>query len=238
MNYTLDLTNEQINIIIDLYQEYEIYTTNNYTLFRAKIKLCTLSIYTSGKLLLQGKDCDNVYMEICNVLNIKNDICGSNNDQVATNNALYKANIGCDEVGTGDFFGPIVVCASLVNEDNYLDVMRLGVKDSKQLSDEKILKIAPTLKTLVPHTITILKNENYNDIIQKYNLNKVKAVLHNFNISKFKAKYPEMYAVSYGDNHGECTGQMGYFVESEYLGHNTISGILNVNWDVFVNNEH
>lgn len=54
----------------------------------------------------------------------------------------------------------------------------------------------------------------------------------------FKAKYPEMYAVSYGDNHGECTGQMGCFVESEYLGHNTISGILNVNWDVFVNSEH
>ena len=56
--------------------------------------------------------------------------------------------------------------------------------------------------------------------------------------NEFKLKYNEIYVVSYGDNHGKCTGQMGYFVESTYLGSNLVNNYLNVNWNIYCNSEH
>jgi ribonuclease HIII len=56
----------------------------------------------------------------------------------------------------------------------------LGVKDSKKLDDEKILKIVPEIIKKIPYSSIILSNKEYN---QKYgidtNMNKIKAILHN-----------------------------------------------------------
>ena len=46
--------------------------------------------------------------------------------------------IGSDEVGTGDYFGPITVCAAYVRQDQIHLLKELGVQDSKNLNDEKI----------------------------------------------------------------------------------------------------
>ena len=195
MNYSFSLTQEQINILIDYYANNEIFTTNNYTLFRAKIKYSTLSIYNTGKCLIQGNDALKLYEEICELLHIENTI--KIDYKTETNNLedieLYKTNIGNDEVGTGDFFGPIVVCSACVNEDNYLIVKRLNVKDSKALNDEKIKKIASILIETIPYQVTILSNEKYNEIInlKDMNLNRIKAILHNNVMNKFYNKYPE-----------------------------------------------
>ena len=87
------------------------------------------------------------------------------------------ATIGSDEVGTGDYFGPIVVTASYVSKENIKEVMNLGVKDSKKITDDIILKIGPKLIKTIPHSTYILDNQTYN----KYptNMNKIKAILHN-----------------------------------------------------------
>ena len=46
---------------------------------------------------------------------------------------LYdKRTIGSDEVGTGDYFGPIVVTASYVTKEDIPYLEELGVKDSKK----------------------------------------------------------------------------------------------------------
>ena len=50
--------------------------------------------------------------------------------------------IGSDEVGTGDYFGPITVCATYVNSDQIGLLKELGVQDSKNLNDDKISAIA------------------------------------------------------------------------------------------------
>ena len=55
------------------------------------------------------------------------------------------SSVGSDEVGTGDYYGPIVVTASYVNKDDIPFLTELGVKDSKKLSDEQILKIVPKI---------------------------------------------------------------------------------------------
>ena len=194
MNYSFQLTQEQINILIDQYSSYEIFTTNNYTLFRAKIKYSTMSIYTTGKCLIQGNDAAVLYNDVCKLLNINKEIKIDNKDDNTDDNIeLYRINIGNDEVGTGDFYGPIVVCSACVNEDNYLIVKRLGVKDSKALNDEKIKAIAKVLIEKIPYSVTILSNEKYNEIIKMkdMNLNKIKAILHNNVMNKFYMKYPE-----------------------------------------------
>lgn len=41
--------------------------------------------------------------------------------------------IGSDEVGTGDYFGPIVVTASFVDKKMMSKLYELGVRDSKKL---------------------------------------------------------------------------------------------------------
>ena len=56
----------------------------------------------------------------------------------------------------------------------------MGVRDSKQITDEKIIKIAPQLIEKIPHIIIILNNKKYNEIYsQDMNMNKIKALLHN-----------------------------------------------------------
>ena len=52
------------------------------------------------------------------------------------------SSVGSDEVGTGDYYGPIVVTASYVDKSMIPFLIDLGVRDSKKLTDEKILKIA------------------------------------------------------------------------------------------------
>ena len=90
------------------------------------------------------------------------------------------ASVGSDEVGTGDYYGPIVVTASFVSKENIPFLTELGVKDSKKLSDEQILKIVPKIIKKIPYKTIMLSNKEYNDNYGKnMNMNKIKAVLHN-----------------------------------------------------------
>ncbi|MGN1262027.1 MAG: DUF3378 domain-containing protein, partial [Candidatus Enteromonas sp.] len=73
--------------------------------------------------------------------------------------------IGSDEVGTGDFFGPIVVCAAFVSEADVDKLNSLGVTDSKKMSDDVILSIGPELSLSFPHSLLVLRNAKYNDVI-------------------------------------------------------------------------
>ncbi|MDO4500597.1 MAG: ribonuclease HIII [Erysipelotrichaceae bacterium] len=119
----------------------------------------TISIYTSGKVVFQGEDAlfyGSAYL-----------------DKKIVRQA------GSDEVGTGDFFGPVCVCACIVEEEQFPLLDKLGVTDSKQLTDDKIVKIAPTLMKELKHSLCILDNEKYNRAHEKYNLNAIKAKLHN-----------------------------------------------------------
>lgn len=88
--------------------------------------------------------------------------------------------IGSDEVGTGDFFGPIVVCASYVTTDDIPFLEKLGVKDSKKMSDETIIKIVPKIIDKIKHKCVVLNNMEYNQMhFSGINMNAIKAILHN-----------------------------------------------------------
>ena len=91
------------------------------------------------------------------------------------------SSIGSDEVGTGDYFGPIVVTSCYVNKNDIPFLESLGIRDSKKINDEKILKVAPEIAKKIKYKSIILSNQEYNE---KYNnvdnnINKIKAIMHN-----------------------------------------------------------
>lgn len=184
-NVVLKMKNHEIERIKEYYQ-------NNLTekipqggLFSAKTPTCTITAYKSGKVLFQGngseaeaKKWGGVTSSIVKPkLTSKNKIINSTNLPA---NIEQLSLIGSDEVGTGDFFGPITVCAAFVKKEQIPLLKELGVQDSKNLNDEKISNIAKQLLTFLPYSLLILPNEKYNDL-QKSGMSqgKMKALLHN-----------------------------------------------------------
>lgn len=117
-----------------------------------------------------------------------------------TTKTLYKQEkintfpqIGSDEVGFGDFFGPLVVVAALVTKEQLSFLETYRIKDSKKLSDDYILTIGPLLAEKIVHIKNIVNNEKYNEVIGKgYNMNQMKAMLHVNVLQKLSVKYPNI----------------------------------------------
>jgi ribonuclease HIII len=84
--------------------------------------------------------------------------------------------IGSDESGKGDFFGPLVTAAVFVNKELKGKLVKLGVRDSKELSDYQIDNIAREIKKLLNDNfeIVIISPVKYNELYDKFgNLNKL-----------------------------------------------------------------
>ncbi len=105
--------------------------------------------------------------------------------------ALILPQIGSDEVGTGDFFGPVIVCAAYVDETGYKTLKRLGVTDSKAMDDDYILKIGAELSLSFDHSLLILPNGKYNEVqTSGLNMNAIKAKMHNRCLINVLKKHP------------------------------------------------
>lgn len=191
MTYTLVLNDNQINQLISKYKDYETIDNNNYTLFRGKIKSTTLTIFKTKKIMIQGNNSLSLYKEIIDLFNLNINI--SYEDKVV-NCSIGQDIIGSDEVGTGDFFGGIVVCCSLVPHQKILELTKMGIKDSKEINDEKILELGAYLINNINHSVLLLNNDLYNKIIKSnnMNMNSIKAVLHNKVINNFINKYKDI----------------------------------------------
>lgn len=160
--------------------------TPQYAIFQADDADTVITLYESGKVVFQGISADidaNIWRETEIMLNGKAPEEGKKKEKKEDNDKTdyyFINSIGSDEVGTGDYFGPVVVCASYVNKKDISFLEDLGVRDSKKLTDEKILKIAPDIMKRIPYSAYILKNTEYNLMQDKgYNMNKIKSILHN-----------------------------------------------------------
>lgn len=88
--------------------------------------------------------------------------------------------IGTDEVGVGDFFGPLVVAATYVTPENLNLIEKLGIKDSKKLTDTKILKIGPIVEKYFLHEVCLCSPKKLVDLKNNgWNMHKIMANLHN-----------------------------------------------------------
>ncbi len=133
-----------------------------YTYFQVKLRECTITAYESGKVVFQGKDLDWLQ-----------------DDQPNTTNQDIYPQAGSDEVGTGDYFGPVVVCACIVEQKDVEALKKAGIQDSKQINDEKIRKIAPIIQSLCHYSVLILSNEKYNKVHNEHNMVDIKCKMHN-----------------------------------------------------------
>lgn len=119
-------------------------------------KDATLVLYTSGKLLVQGKDQEKVAAELRS-LHLGQEVA----PEIFRKESGWI--IGSDESLKGDTFGGIVVAA--VKADHLLrgKLIELGVADSKTLTDAEIIPLAEKIRHLVPCEIRSLTPEEYND---------------------------------------------------------------------------
>lgn len=84
--------------------------------------------------------------------------------------------IGIDESGKGDYFGPLVIAAVFVDVVTQGELALMQVRDSKKISDGRILDMAPDIKTICPHSIVAIGPQKYNDLYAKIkNLNRLLA---------------------------------------------------------------
>lgn len=167
---TIQMTEEQINKIMNFYQPFKIELENDHIKAFYKIDDCAITIYNSLKIVFQGTTAEkeaNMWREIENI--------------PYENEWRYNvSHAGSDEVGTGDFFGPITVVATYVKKEDIHFISELGIKDSKKMSDEQILSIVPRILKYVTYSLLTLDNVLYNKLIKRgFNMNKIKAYLHN-----------------------------------------------------------
>lgn len=87
--------------------------------------------------------------------------------------------IGIDESGKGDYFGPLVIAAVFVDATTQGELRLMEVRDSKKISDGRILEMAPDIKTICPHSIIAIGPQKYNELYAKIkNLNRLLAWGH------------------------------------------------------------
>lgn len=165
---TLKLKSIQEEQLFKTFSEFQT-TPPQYAKWQLKPENCVITCYTSGKTVFQGKDA-NVYAAA--FMEVQDEI------STPTTTSRYPQ-AGSDEVGTGDYFGPVCVCASYVTKDDVDFLVKLGVRDSKQMSDADMLKIGPLLMERIAHSLLIVPPQKYNQVHESNNLNAIKAKLHN-----------------------------------------------------------
>ena len=179
--------NDTKKLMNEFYKDMKRDKTPPYAVFQADTGDTIVTLYESGKAMFQGVSAD---IEAGMWESIRKDKDNIDYFMDTKDNKIKKeyqvdipsdiASVGSDEVGTGDYYGPIVVTASFVSKDNIPFLTELGVRDSKKLSDEQILKIVPKIIKKIPYKTIMLSNKEYNDNYGKdMNMNKIKAVLHN-----------------------------------------------------------
>lgn len=171
----LDLTKQQQDSLFTHWESFGEVKHPQNTYYQLKLENAVITAYLSGKTVFQGKDAE-VYASMF---------------MKESKNPFPQA--GSDEVGTGDYFGPVCVTACVIEEKNQSLLQELQTGDSKKITDKDILKIAPILEKKIPHSSVILLPEKYNQVHKSNNLNEIKAKLHNqayINLKKKVKKLP------------------------------------------------
>lgn len=192
------------NKIAALYKRLKPFATKEakpqYTLWQLKTSEMVVTAYQSGKVVFQGADVSWLEDEKPQLSQkAGSPLAASSSEQKPLEKTFPQA--GSDEVGTGDYFGPLVVAAVIVPDEKTAAALEaMQVTDSKQMTDAVIRKVAPKIAKLVPNSVQVLDNPRYNQIYDhdKMNQNRIKARMHNqayLNLQKKGCDLPELKVV-------------------------------------------
>lgn len=170
---TIQCNPQEMAAIKQRYPQAEIRKTPPYAQWQIKLSDCVITAYTSGKVVFQG-DGAEFHASGYEGITTKQ----KNKIHMAKHADVYPQ-CGSDEVGTGDYFGPICVCAAYVGSEDVDFLRTLGIQDSKAVKDERIRELAPILMERLPYSLLILDAAKYNRIHESNNMVAIKCKLHN-----------------------------------------------------------
>ncbi len=218
---SIEVNEETVKKIKDLYSEIMEENSSEYIEFFAKRKGLSVSVYKPNKkgiisVVFQGPEAlsearifDQEAKPAENKPKVKKPIVLSKFPQ-----------IGSDEVGTGDAFGPVVVCSAYVEEKDLPFLRELGVTDSKLLDDHKIREIGKILIKKFDYSLLVLMPEKFNEVKEENNLNRIKARMHNQAIGNLLKKHKNAHI--YLDQFAQESTYYSYLTEEK----NVVHGIV------------
>ncbi len=217
--YSREIDDETYEKMRDFYSQFSSKSPNEYIDIFAQGEKVTVAIYKKNKkgirkVVFQGDRAMNeakMFFEDAKATVTKK------------NDAVYPSlfpQIGSDEVGTGDVFGPICVVAAYVREEDLPLLKELGVTDSKLMSDEKILEIGPKLINSFPYSQLSLPNSKFNEVHDTLNMNAIKAKMHNQCYLNVLAKAGEAHI--YQDQFAEPALYFSYLKDVEQVVNNVV----------------
>lgn len=189
MTVVLQATTQQLSQIAQHYSTASKKKLAKGTVFQAKIPGVTITGYRSGKVMFQGQLADQEAAQWANLETVHQST--GNHFQSSPDLPPHFAQLavlGSDEVGTGSYFGPLTTAAVFVDQQHLAPLQKMGVEDSKKLTDPTIIKIAQQIMKLCPYHVVNLHPHDYNRLIQKYNQAQLKAICHNFVLGKVLQK--------------------------------------------------
>lgn len=173
---------ETISKIKQFYRHSSLPPKNEYVTFFAKDNDCSVLVYTSNKVVFQGK---NAQYEASIWADVPSSDSKPKTKETTNAAQIVFPMMGSDEVGTGDFFGPVVVSAVYLDQHQADMIQHYQITDSKMINDDKIMKIFLDLKDKIQHHTLILPNEKFNEQTRLgLNMNAIKAKLHNHALKK------------------------------------------------------
>ncbi len=148
--------------------------------FSAKGDGVVATLYSSGKLVVQGADpamfAERYAPEAAAVKAKAKSKKGAPAPQPVPPDTVT---VGSDECGKGDFLGPIVVCAARMTPEEAAELSDAGVMDSKALEDKKALALGAHLRERLEHCVVRLDPAEYNPRWEAAgNLNELLGDLH------------------------------------------------------------
>ncbi len=149
-----EIQKENAEEVLEAYNWKEEYVNNPYAQFRMKSpEGSNVILYTSGKLVFQGsEDFTNI------ITSIKNNV---------EDESEVVPHLGVDEVGKGDYFGPLVVVACFLNGEFLEKISSIGIGDSKKFSDAKIMEMYKLVKDYAYYYSSIIYPKEYAELYRE-----------------------------------------------------------------------
>ncbi|NCD33875.1 MAG: ribonuclease HIII [Spartobacteria bacterium] len=165
-----------------------------YTIMAVAADKCSVNLYKSGKLLIQGKGAQEFVLFVVEPMVLQSASLGYEAEAMDADPESSEPHCGIDESGKGDFFGPLVIAAVYVDPRIAEELRKAGVKDSKVIkSDRRIREIARAIRTAVKgqYAFVTIGSRAYNRLYMKiHNVNSILAWGHARAIENILDKVP------------------------------------------------
>lgn len=139
-----------------------------HTAFAGKKKGLSVTLYLSGKLVVQGKEMAS-FIEFYLEPEILQSFSYGYKEVLHSEDLDLSPHIGIDESGKGDFFGPLCIAGVYGDKETITALQKIGVKDSKQLTDSMAGTLSKKIRACCPHHIVRINPPKYNELYGKFN---------------------------------------------------------------------